>query len=86
MEDDTVTTATLVMKHGHQAIIVATCFTVLTTLAVALRLSTSLVTKIKFGWSEVFLLLGQTLWYAQYGAHMHGTIPYYNLVREFMLI
>ena len=69
MED----TGALLMKHGQKAIIVSTILTVLTTLAVALRLSTKLVTKTRFGWSEIFLLLAQALWYAQYGVQMHGT-------------
>lgn len=59
--------------HGYTAIAIATFFVVLTTIAVALRFSSTLSTQGKFSWSEGLLLVAQLLYVAQYGAQMHGT-------------
>ncbi|PVH92935.1 hypothetical protein DM02DRAFT_677177 [Periconia macrospinosa] len=65
---------TSLQDHNGQAIITATTFMVLTTIAVALRFLTALTTKAKFNWSEVSLLAAYGCFIAQYVAEMYGLL------------
>ncbi|KAL1603711.1 hypothetical protein SLS60_005301 [Paraconiothyrium brasiliense] len=65
---------TALLTNGGAAIVVATFFAVLTTIAVVLRLITNWSTKAKYGWGEACIIIAQAMYYAQYGVQMHGLI------------
>lgn len=61
-----------VQHHSGEAWNSAIAFTVLCTVAVALRLGTKMATSAGLGWDDSFLIIGLLLWYGQTASELHG--------------
>jgi hypothetical protein len=72
-------TLTSIHRHGSSAIISGALMTVLTTIAVILRLLGKLVTKASFGADDWLIISAQVMWYSQTGVQLWGIVDHLNL-------
>jgi len=65
---------TSVHVYQHETITSGIIMTILTTLAVTLRLYSKRMTREKFGLDDWFIITSQVMWYVQYGLQLHSIL------------